>query len=193
MTKRWTVTFTLLLIVSTALDILSTYYATPDLSTEANPVVVAAGRSWTSVFVVKGVFVLILPIFFFLSLRTLRHRSKRLSAKQGCFEMISHLVYKRQVAFTELWVWPKDWGALIAVYAIGGCVAGVFAINAAIANTFNIVRSRAHLYVFYSVTVMLIAPVSIYLIHRFLVVLIQTERVNETSKRAAIDDAAQRE
>jgi hypothetical protein len=175
MIKRWTCCFTLLLVVSNSLDILTTYYATPDLSREANPVVAAMGRSWTALFMVKGVFLIALPIVFYLSLRTLGRRCKRLAGKNGCFEIISHLIFKRHVAITELWVWPKDWGALFAVFGIGGSVAGVFAINAAIANMFHLVRSPIHLFVFYSTTTLLSYLVSIYLIYRFLSELIPTE------------------
>ena len=175
MIKRWTLYFTLLLVVSNGLDILSTYYATPDLSEEANPVVTAMGSSWFAVFIIKGVFVLVLPIVCFLSLRTLGNRSKRLAGKKGFSEVYNHLVYKRHKAPSELWVLPEDWGALIAMIGIAACVAGVFAINAVIANMFHLVRSQMHLLIFFFATGILSITSSVYLIYRFLINMIQTE------------------
>jgi hypothetical protein len=53
MKKVWTVRFALALIVAAMLDIVSTYIRTPDLSLEANPVLVMFGRKWTYVVALK--------------------------------------------------------------------------------------------------------------------------------------------
>jgi len=170
MIKRWTWCFALLLLLSNILDALSTYYASPDLGDELNPLIIAMGSSWAAVFMVKGTTLVIAPLIFSLSLHALARRSQRLCNKKGFAEIMSHLFFKKPMTLARLSVeFPKDGGAVAAF--LGICVAlssPVSASIAAITNTFHLVTSVTRFYLFYSSVILLVIVLSHYLTYRFL-------------------------
>jgi hypothetical protein len=178
MIRRWTLCFTLFLLLTGILDVLSTYHASPDLSGELNPLIVAMGRSWEAVFLVKGTTLLIAPTVFSLSLHVLAQRSKRLCDKKGFAEIMSYLIFKKQVTLTGLSVaLPKDLGAVAAF--LGICIAlspPASAALGAITNTFHLVTSVTRVYLFYILAVLLVTVLAHYLVYRFLSILIQSEQ-----------------
>jgi hypothetical protein len=180
MTKRWTWYFAFLLLLSSILDIFSTYYASPDLSGEVNPLVIAMGRSWTAIFAVKGITQIVVPVIFFFSLQALDGRSMRLVGKKGFVEILSYLFFEKYVSMTSRSVeWPKDWGAVAAF--MGVCIAVAAALGsllAAISNTFHLVRSFMHLYLLDTVILLSSIVLSHYLAYYFLSISIKVQDGN---------------
>lgn len=94
MIGRWTGYFTVCAVVANGLDMLSTVHVSPDLSGEANPVAAFIGMSWSTLWAIKIVCVVVAVPCFYFGLRTIMSRVDRLAGKDGCVELLSYLVYK---------------------------------------------------------------------------------------------------
>ena len=112
MKTRWTICFIILLLIGNGLDILSTYHVSPDLQLEANPVVISMGRTWKSIFLIKGAGAFMAMLFFHYGLCALERRSNRLEGKESILDIYSFLIYRERVPMIKLLLggWPRDWG-----------------------------------------------------------------------------------
>lgn len=180
MITRWTLYFTILLVVANGLDILSTYHVSPDLQREANVVVISMGRTWSSVFIIKGLGALTAIMFFYFGLHTLDRRARHLEGKKSICDVYSFLLYKERVPMIKLLIGgkPKDWGAATAVTGVFLAAACLFGgLLGAIGNTFGLVRSVTHLLLLYSICTAIGVTCTGYLLYLFLLKSIKAEPI----------------
>ena len=177
MKKAWTIRFALALVFAAVLDLLSTYLVAPDLSLEGNPFFVMLGRKWVYLITFKAVFSFFAVLAFAKSLEILQDRSARLIGLTGFFNVLSCLIFKRQLSLREFLLhrFPKDWPPLFAIAAITVGIAIVTGgITAAISNTFKIIQSQSQLIVYFLGNAILTIGIALWLIYQFL--MNQTEK-----------------
>ena len=151
------------IVIAGTVDVLST-----DLRYEANPVLVAAGPSWQNLVILKVSLSLIAFVTYVLGLKALNHRVCSLPDDKGYAEILSILIYRKQVPTSKLlfgWPgWPSDWGALAAIVGIVVATSAVsVGFIAAVTNTFNLVRSYQQLILVQSLSTLIGALSGIYL------------------------------
>ena len=134
-----------LIFIAGVVDVLST-----DLRYEANPVLVAAGPDWQNLVILKVSLSLIAFVAYVFGLKALKRRVCFLPENSGCAEILSMLIYRKQVPTSKLlfgWPgWPRDWGALVAIFGIIVATSAVsIGFIAAVTNTFDLVRSYQQL------------------------------------------------
>ncbi len=155
MIKKWTIWIGISLLLAAALDIASTWFASPDLSNEANPLVIAFGSSWVSVFGIKVIGSVICIFVFNYSLRALSFRRERLGELDGFWRVMSYLVYKRELSLYEFLVRGgiRDLGAYLSLIGLSvtmGIVLG--SVTASILNSFRLIHSYEAAIVFWCAT-----------------------------------------
>ena len=163
MKNPWISSMLWLIVIAGTVDVLST-----DLRYEANPVLVAAGPSWRNLVILKVSLSLIAFVTYLLGLKALNHRVCFLPDNRGCAEILSTLIYRKQVPISKLlfgWPgWPSDWGALGAIVGIVVATSAVsVGFIAAVTNTFNLVRSYQQLILVQSLSTLIGALSGIYL------------------------------
>jgi hypothetical protein len=152
-----------LIVIAGTVDVLST-----DLRYEANPVLVAAGPSWQNLVILKVSLSLIALVTYVLGLKALDRRVCSLPDNKGHAEILSILIYRKQVPISKLlFGWPgcpSDWGALAAIVGIIVATSAVsIGFIAALTNTFNLVRSYQQLVLAQSLSTLIGAFSGIYL------------------------------
>jgi hypothetical protein len=167
-------------VISGGLDILSTRHVTPDLQLEANPIVIWMGRSWHSVFLIKGLSSAIAAVAFFLGLGGLGRRSDPLTGAEGIVEMSRLVLHGRPVSLARLLIrWPEDWRAGLAC---GGAFLGTAPVFAgffgATANMLHLVKSPLHLYLLCAAVTLLGVAINVLLIRYFLMKQVQAGQEN---------------
>jgi hypothetical protein len=170
MNKAWTVRVLVALVASALLDGVSTYIATPDLTQEANPVLVFTGRTWFSFIMLKILVSLLAIAAFAGGLRILQSRRDRLVGQSGFRNILSQLLFNRHVSLGEflLYGWPKDWMALFAVsFLVFTMTVIAGGVTAAVMNSLNAIRSPSHLLIFWCGNAVLGTGIGLWLTRRF--------------------------
>lgn len=170
--KAWIIRFALALCFSAALDILSTYLVTPDLALEANPLFVMLGRKWVYLITFKIALSLVGLLLFAKSLSLLQSRVDRLAAVTRFANVLSELLFKRQLSLKEFLFhrFPKDWHS---VFAVAGITVGTSIIlggfTAGILNAFKIIHSHTQIVLFFLGNAILTIGISLWLTYQFLI------------------------
>ena len=154
-----------LLIVAGTLDLTSTYFATPDLTREANPVVTVMGRSWSNLILLKASISLGALALSLVGFRILDHRTHLFTDRSTFTTILGILFFRERVSLGRLlFGWPRDWAAVGAVGTLTVCtvpILGGFA--AAITNTLGLIRSPTHLILFWCLIGLAGSQIAIYL------------------------------
>ncbi len=194
MIKKWTIWIGILLLLAAALDVASTWFASPDLSNEANPLVIAFGRTWVSVFGIKVIGSLICIFVFNYSLHALSSRRERLSGLDGFWRVMGHLVYKRELSLSEFLVRGeiRDLGAYLSLIGLSvtiGIVLG--SVTASILNSFRLIHSYEAAIVFLCATGAFGTALGALMAYRFLKANIEAEQDVADQPAAAVESSSE--
>ncbi len=170
MKKVWTLRVLVALVIAAVLDGISTHIASPDLSHEANPVLIFSGRTWSNLVILKILGSLGPATALFIGLHILQSRCGRLVGLSGFRSVLSHLIFKRHVSLGEFLLgWPKDWVATIAVACLCIAIAPITGgVSAAILNLLKAFRSQTHLIAFWLGNGVLAMSIGMWLTYRFI-------------------------
>jgi hypothetical protein len=138
MKARWLAVFLLMAIAGTLLDVVTTYFGSPDLRHEANPLIVGLGRRWVAVVVIKALsFVVSGPLFYAgLSLLQSRHRGGTDST--SFLAPLSRCLFHRELSVWRFFfnLFPPDMTAMLGLLLLA--VANSVAVGSLIGAAFNV-------------------------------------------------------
>ena len=161
----WTSCLAALVILAGVLDVLTT-----DLRHEANPALVAFGRSLENLILLKTSVSLFLVVGFYRGLGMLEARRNQVRPSVGPVSFLGWLFFKENVSLLKLLLgWPRDWGAVMAVTLLGlGVGVASAGLSAAVVNTLEAIHSQVGLVVFYLCNGLFAVGVGYYLAYVFL-------------------------
>lgn len=161
----WTSCLAALAILAGVLDVLTT-----DLRHEANPALVAFGRSLENLILLKTLVSLVLVVGFYRGLAMLEARRTQVRPSVGPVSFLGWLFFKENASLLKLLLgWPRDWGAVLAVTLLGlGVTAVSGGLSAAVVNTLEAIHSQVGLVVFYLCNGLFAVGVGYYLAYVFL-------------------------
>jgi hypothetical protein len=185
MKNPWVSCMLWLILVAGTMDVLST-----DLRYEANPVLVAAGRNWQNLVILKVSLSIVALGTYILGLRALRCRACYVPENKGYAEILSVLVFRKQVSITRLlfgWPgWPRDWRALAAIIGVIVATSAVsIGFIAAVTNTFNLVRSHQQLVLWQSLSTLIGGFSGLYLVCAYVNHNQNTEQRDQKARRTS--------